>query len=975
MNPQFSLLILEHKTFGQMLQPFLIEDEGKDHCTIIDRLAKEKLPYYGDSLSEKEVEIVETTNEYSEKNLAKRFSSKLLSARDFVNKVEPDYVERFVRPFIEKKMAACIAIAKAESIPVYYRDTKNVVYKSNFVQIEEKPAEIIFNFRKLPGETHYYQTISHNGETIKLKDREGFILTNDPCWLMLGQKLYHFRQDVNGNKLRMFFNKEFELVPARHEKKYYSTFVKKCLRDFPVKTEGIPIHHTTPEKTPLLSMATDFQGLPGLFLWFDYNEKRIKPDDKHYKVVNLKFNDGNLVFEVFNRDLSWEREMFEFLESNGLKHVREHVFVADDSQEKYNLIYWLNNHTEALRKKGFGLEQELAEAKYFTGKVEMTVKTEEKNDWFDVYAVARFGDDFEIPIIQLRNYLINGIREFKLPDGRIAILPDEWFSKYTDLITFGKKHNEKVRVRIFHKDLVSQSMQQTFTITQKILKNGGNGNKKEEAELPKNIHATLRSYQVEGFRWLDFLRIRNLGGCLADDMGLGKTLQTLTVIVNHINNRKAKNYKEPKVRKVGQIDLFDEIERQQSTGNPNLVVMPSSLIHNWQAEIQKFAPHLRHLNYTGPSRFELFNKITDADIVLTTYGTIRNDYKEFEKIPFDYIILDESQMIKNPTSKSAKAIYRLDAKHRLTLSGTPIENSLIDLWSQMHFLNPGLLGDLKFFRKYFATPIEKNADEEKQQKLHLLIKPFLLRRTKTQVEKELPELSEEHIYCEMTPEQQEIYAKEKISVRNFILQNIELHGVANSAIVMLQALTKLRQLANHPAMTEDSWDHGSGKFDEVIRNLETLISEGHKVLVFSSFVKHLQVFTKHFDANKMKYSLLTGQSRKRAEIIKEFQNDPERNVFFISLKAGGVGLNLTEAEYVFILDPWWNPQVENQAINRAHRIGQTRHVFAYRFITLGTIEEKIQKLQRRKSDLADLFIRSDNPLKEMNMEAIKDLID
>ncbi len=575
----------------------------------------------------------------------------------------------------------------------------------------------------------------------------------------------------------------------------------------------------------------------------------------------------------------------------------------------------------------------------------------------------------------MRKYLLNGIREFKLPDGRIAILPEAWFSKYADLVTFGVVHKENVRVKIWHKDLVTQSMKQTFTITRKVLKKGLNGNKKSQSELPANIHATLRSYQEEGFRWLDFLRTRLFGGCLADDMGLGKTLQTLTVIVKHINEQKTENTEKPPAQMVGQIDLFDEIERADASGNPSLVVMPASLIHNWQAEIRKFAPHLRHLNYTGPNRFELFNKIANTHIVLTTYGTIRNDYKAFEKIPFDYIVLDESQMIKNPTSKAAKAIFRLNAKHRLTLSGTPIENSLTDLWSQMHFLNPGLLGDLNFFRRYFATPIEKNNDEKKQQKLHLIIKPFLLRRTKTQVEKELPELSEEYIYCDMLPEQQELYASEKISVRNFILQNIELNGVANSAIVMLQALTKLRQLANHPAMTEDDWEMGSGKFDEVIRNLETLISEGHKVLVFSSFVKHLEIFTRYFDERKMKYSLLTGQSRKRADIIKEFQTDPERNVFFISLKAGGVGLNLTEAEYVFILDPWWNPQVENQAINRAHRIGQKRHVFAYRFITLGTIEEKILKLQRRKANLADLFIRSDNPLKDMNMEAIKELID
>lgn len=974
-NDLFSLLIQEHNKFGQMLQPFLIRDRGKEYFSITDRLGIEKIDYYGEALNEKELEIIHVIDQYTEKKLARRFSTKKLTARDFVQKVEDQYVERFIRPFIEKNMARIISIAMEEDIPVYHRETKNVVYKSDHVIIEKDPAEIVFNFKKLPGETRYFQTISHKGNVMNLKDRDGFILTNDPCWLMLDQKLYHFRQDVDGKKLRMFFDKEFILVPRRHEKKYYSTFVKKCIRDFPVKAEGIDIRESNPEKYPALRLDQDFRGLPGLFLYFNYGGKNINPRETHQKFVNLEFDNDRPAFEVISRDLKWEQEIGEFMEQLGLIRIHENDYIIRENDEKYELIRWINKHVEQLESRHFRLEQELADVSYFTGKVEMVVKTDEKNDWFDVYAVARFGDDFEIPIIHLRKYLLNGIREFRLPDGRMAILPEEWFNKYTDLVSFGEKSKDKIRVRRMHFDLVNQSMKQTIKISRSFYEASSGKKNGTRAELPDGIHATLRSYQIEGYRWLNFLRTHRLGGCLADDMGLGKTLQTLTQMVKHLTESKKTAGKNRLPSQSGQMDLFTEIEHAESVGHPSMVVMPASLIHNWQDEIRKFAPHIRHLNYTGPQRATLLCRIPEADLVLTTYGTLRNDYEELEKINFDYIILDESQVIKNPQSKVAGAIYRLDAKHRLTLSGTPIENSLTDLWSQMHFLNPGLLGDLKFFKRYFATPIEKNNDEEKQQKLHLLIKPFLLRRTKTQVEKELPELSEEYVYCDMTPAQQEIYNEEKISVRNFILDNIEKNGVANSAIVMLQALTKLRQLANHPALVEDQWNEGSGKFEEVIRNLEILISEGHKVLVFSSFVKHLAIFTQHFDDNGLKYSILTGQSRKRAAIIKEFQTDPERNVFFISLKAGGVGLNLTEAEYVFLLDPWWNLQVENQAVNRAHRIGQTKHVFAYRFITLGTIEEKILRLQQKKSDLADLFIRTDNPLKELSLDAIRDLID
>lgn len=360
--------------------------------------------------------------------------------------------------------------------------------------------------------------------------------------------------------------------------------------------------------------------------------------------------------------------------------------------------------------------------------------------------------------------------------------------------------------------------------------------------------------------------------------------------------------------------------------------------------------------------------------MLTTYGTIRNDFDELSKFDFGYIVLDESQVIKNPASKTARVIFRLKADHRVTLSGTPIENSLSDLWSQMHFLNPGLLGEHAFFKRFFATPIQKHDDRQKQEKLQQLIRPFILRRTKREVEKELPELSQEYIYCEMTPEQEQVYQQEKAKIRNFILDNIEKQGIAKSAIIVLKALTRLRQMASHPVLTDKDYQAGSGKFDEVVRNIETLIAEGHKVLVFSSFVKHLRIFTDYFDRQKIGYSLLTGSTRNRAAAIRSFEEEEQRNIFFISLKAGGTGLNLTGAEYVFLLDPWWNPQAELQAISRAHRIGQTRHVMAYRFITIGTVEEKIMLLQQKKSKLADIFINTNNPLKAMNVENIKELI-
>jgi SNF2 family DNA or RNA helicase len=298
---------------------------------------------------------------------------------------------------------------------------------------------------------------------------------------------------------------------------------------------------------------------------------------------------------------------------------------------------------------------------------------------------------------------------------------------------------------------------------------------------------------------------------------------------------------------------------------------------------------------------------------------------------------------------------------------------LSDLWAQMNFLNKGMLGNLAFFQRYFITPIEKHSSKDQQEKLQVLIRPFVLRRTKEEVAGDLPPLMEQVIFCEMDDQQKRTYESEKSVIRNSILAGIEQDGIKNSAMIILQGLTRLRQLANHPLLLKDIGEGESGKFEEIFRMLENVVAENHKVLVFSSFVKHLNLIKARIEKENWKYSILTGQTTNRGEIIRKFQDDPDNRIFLISLKAGGVGLNLTSADYVFIVDPWWNPAVENQAISRAHRIGQNKHVFGYRFITQNSIEEKIQQLQSRKSSLADKFINSNNPLQEITKEEIANL--
>ena len=488
--------------------------------------------------------------------------------------------------------------------------------------------------------------------------------------------------------------------------------------------------------------------------------------------------------------------------------------------------------------------------------------------------------------------------------------------------------------------------------------------------LPDKLKATLRSYQEEGFSWMFHLHSHGFGGCLADDMGLGKTLQTLALILKL--KRLKRGVSVPVFENTGgQLDLFPEVQ-EEAAQPASLIVLPVSLVHNWENEIRKFTPSLKVYKYAGIQRKKVdFGKMLSYyDVVLTTYGTMRNDIEMLSAHSFFYLVLDESQYIKNAASKTYKAVNRLNSQHRLVLTGTPIENSLADLWSQLNFLNPGLLGNQAFFKREFQTPIEKKDDPEKREKLQMLIRPFVLRRTKEEVAKDLPALTEQIRYCTMARGQREFYEKEKSFIRNTILQNIENEGIEKSAFVVLQGLTRLRQLANHPSLLGETEEMDSGKFNEIFRCLENLMAENHKVLIFSSFVKHLNLLKERIEAEKWKYSLLTGQTRNRGEVINAFQNDPDNRIFLISLKAGGVGLNLTSADYVFIIDPWWNPAAENQAINRAHRIGQDKKVFVYRFITEHSIEEKIQLLKDRKSSLAEKFINSNNPFKAITQDEI-----
>jgi len=479
----------------------------------------------------------------------------------------------------------------------------------------------------------------------------------------------------------------------------------------------------------------------------------------------------------------------------------------------------------------------------------------------------------------------------------------------------------------------------------------------EPLKIPEDFKGELRLYQKEGCNWLAFLREYGLSGILADDMGLGKTIQALALLLSHYKNGKG------------------------DKRAPSLVVAPTSVVYNWKSEAKKFTPGLSTALFLGRDRNEILVKLLKdtgkkPDVIFTTYGIIRRDWEELKKIQFEFLILDEAQNIKNPESVGAIATKSLNAFHRLALSGTPVENRLKELWSLFDFLMPDFLGQYKDFNDTFERPIELGVDGAGQ-KLRKIVHPFILRRLKSQVEKDLPERTDIIHLCEFDEEQRSLYLDVLDECRQKVFQEIKSRGIKRSQISVLAALLRLRQVCCDPRLLKNRENENkiaSAKLETLLHMIEEIVDEGHKILVFSQFVEMLTLVRKEFEVKGLPYEYIDGQTpaKERLDRVNKFNADPDIPVFLISLKAGGTGLNLTGADYVIHYDPWWNPAVENQATDRAHRIGQTRHVFNYKLITRGTVEEKILGLQQKKKELAELVIGGDeNVAKELTQEDLE----
>ncbi len=715
------------------------------------------------------------------------------------------------------------------------------------------------------------------------------------------------------------------------------TFVLPLLKDYHVEFEtGLvkEVKSGDPERKLLLQEKGDYLLFQPIFSYKGFETSAVGKDE-------LVVPDGDKVL-IIQRNREKEAEFFAQLQSLHSQFIQPQgaagLALKGADVLRNNWFFLFMDAMQDMKVTVYGFDA-LKNFRFNTARPQTKIHISSSTDWFDAKVDIVFGDQ-KVTIADVKKALANKQQFVPLNDGTLGVLPEEWVKRYSLLFRVGEGKSNELRLSRYHLSVIDElyenrNEEELIIHLEKKYEQIRAFNKIKEIDAPAHLVDILRPYQVHGFHWLNYLHEVNWGGILADDMGLGKTVQALSFLhyyKEHYGHLKA------------------------------IVVCPTTLIFNWENEIKKFAPSLTYRIHHGGERLRNKELLTNFDVIITTYGTLRSDIRLLMEVPFDYVVLDESQAIKNPSSKVTKAACLLHAKHRLCMSGTPLQNNTFDIFAQMNFLNPGMLGSIEFFRQEFAIPIDKFGDADRKDHLRKLLYPFILRRTKEQVASDLPEKTETILYCEMEDEQRKVYDAYRNDFRDKILGTIELQGIQKSQLTILQGLMKLRQICDSPAILNETerYPNNSIKLDELAREITENIGD-HKALIFSQFLGMLALIKEKLTALEVPFEYFDGSTSApdREKAIRAFQDEGKSRVFLISLKAGGVGLNLTAADYVYIVDPWWNPAVEQQAIDRTHRIGQTKNIFAYRMICKDSIEDKILQLQDRKRILAKDLIADD----------------
>ena len=804
------------------------------------------------------------------------------------------------------------------------------------VTLHPETSTIILRLKKSRGGYYLQPTLVFPDGSIVDFEKPALVLSSNPIYVLYDWHIYKMESALPA----VFWNNYFRIrekfeIPHAELSEFIRIYLPHILPVLDWENLGEHVTQTDYSLGEKLIYFTEWNNHLQIDVKFKYGEYEFTAYPSADRSLASK---GRNLF-VIKRDVEEEAASRKMLEESGLIFRSGNWHVAAD----YNYLDWMRLIIPKLIKAGFTIldEEKLKRYRVHRQKPKIKIKVRSGIDWLDLkYNIVIGKEHVEIP--DLLRQIRNGKQYIRLKDGSNIFLPENIqenilnFARYLDL----KNGFGETRLPIAGITLLKELQPLTDTIhldqkTSGLLEKYRRFEKIQPVGSPAALQGELREYQRHGLDWLHFVHEFCFGGILSDDMGLGKTVQVISLILKLKENNQLKK--------------------------PILIVVPLTLVFNWWEEFQKFAPSLKVMRFRGnrSERERLLKKISQFDVLLCSYGVVLHDQKSLCAEKFDYAILDESQKIKNPQTKTYKAVNKLQAQHKLALTGTPIENSLIDLWSQLNFVNPGLLGTQKQFEARYLNGDEGDR-EEQIDALKKTIYPFILRRTKEEVETQLPPLTEIVQYIEMTESQKQTYDKWLKFYRNEVFDSMEELGINKTRLKIVEALTYLRQIACHPAILDDKfdlWDAGKVKLLEDM--LEDLLNEGHKVLIFSQFVRFLSLIRKIFKERGWRYEYLDGKVRNRAQRIHNFQENPRIAAFLISLKVGGLGLNLTAADYVIHLDPWWNPAVEQQATDRAHRIGQDKRVFVYKYIVRNSVEEKILKLQEQKRQLSEELITSD----------------
>ncbi len=831
---------------------------------------------------------------------------------------------------------------------IFLAESENYLSKAEAVQVSGDTVKLHF---ELSEDEHYLnlrKIMTINDEQVKEYQKI------DPLLIRVGNTLHTFasQQDIQADYKMQ--GEEVLRVVMQDFDSFFDDYVMPLTKEFKInyelKSREVKKIGLIPDKKCiyLTENANTIQFRPTVLYNNGEEISALAEND-----ICKKKDKTVLIYKI---DAEFHREFGEFLRNVHpafAEQNRRDFFILNfsDFDVSWFADFYRKMNQESVEIFGFN---ELKHFKYSPHKPVLRTYVSSNQDWFEVDLEIKFGSE-TLSLKELQKSVLNRNRYVRLNDGSMGVLPEEWLDKMANYYKHGEVSKGKLQISKFKFSILDELFENLDD--KKLVKELAEKKQNlarftdiENTRVPSEIRANLRDYQKAGYNWLNFLDTYQWGGILADDMGLGKTLQIITFLQKQANLKKS----------------------------PNLIVLPTSLLFNWKNELEKFAPTLRIYFHYGNNRSEDAEIFKKFDLIITTYGTMLHDIEALQQVKFNYVILDESQNIKNPTSKRYKAACLLQAANRIAMTGTPIENNTFDLYAQMNFLNPGFLGNQETFKRNYANPIDKDRDKKTALELQKLISPFILRRMKEQVAKELPPKIEDYLYCEMEEEQMKVYEAIRQQYRDYLAKKFDTEGFGKSKLYVLEGLTKLRQVCDSPLLLSsetETYTSESVKIKELMSHIKEKTSH-HKMLLFSQYVKMLHLIEDELKNQGVSYEYLDGQrtQAQREASVQHFQNDESCRVFLISLKAGGAGLILTKADYVYIIDPWWNPAVENQAIDRCYRIGQEKNIIAYRMICKDTVEEKIVKIQSRKKQLAaDLITTDENVMKELSQEDILEL--